>query len=375
MSSAEPKKKARSTNLELLRILSMLLIVFHHYTVNSPVMQLALVNTAGATVRPWFYILAAAWGKTAINCFVLITGYFMCTSRLTPKKFLLLLSEFVFYKLIFYFVFVGMGYEAFGISKLLKAIFPIYYLNDSFIPAFFLLYLSIPFLNALLKALSQRSHFCLMALGFFVYTVLGTSRHVTVVFNYFSWFVVIYIIAAYLRLYPDSFVLFSKHITLKMILFIAMGVLSIWLGKLRSNDFKEVYYYVSDSNKILALMISVFVFLFFKNLKFPYVKFINTVARSMFGVLLIHANSDAMRQWLWYDTLKNAEYYTMYNSKITYIHSIGCTLAVFAICIIIDQIRINLLERPLFSLWDKKEAAVSDWMKRAANRMSEFIGI
>lgn len=353
----------------------MLLIVFHHYTVNSPVMQLALVNTAGATVRPWFYILAAAWGKTAINCFVLITGYFMCTSRLTPKKFLLLLSEFVFYKLIFYFVFVGMGYEAFGISKLLKAIFPIYYLNDSFIPAFFLLYLSIPFLNALLKALSQRSHFCLMALGFFVYTVLGTSRHVTVVFNYFSWFVVIYIIAAYLRLYPDSFVLFSKHITLKMILFIAMGVLSIWLGKLRSNDFKEVYYYVSDSNKILALMISVFVFLFFKNLKFPYVKFINTVARSMFGVLLIHANSDAMRQWLWYDTLKNAEYYTMYNSKITYIHSIGCTLAVFAICIIIDQIRINLLERPLFSLWDKKEAAVSDWMKRAANRMSEFIGI
>ena len=34
-----------------------------------------------------------------------------------------------------------------------------------------------------------------------------------------------------------------------------------------------------------------------------HVKLINTISASTFGVLLIHANSDFMRQWLWNDTI------------------------------------------------------------------------
>lgn len=33
------------------------------------------------------------------------------------------------------------------------------------------------------------------------------------------------------------------------------------------------------------------------------------IAQSCFGVLLIHANSDTMRQWLWKDTLNVAGQY------------------------------------------------------------------
>lgn len=45
-------------------------------------------------------------------------------------------------------------------------------------------------------------------------------------------------------------------------------------------------------------LLAVFAFLMFKNIQIPYNKGINTVAASTFGVLLIHANSDAMRKWL-----------------------------------------------------------------------------
>ena len=67
------------------------------------------------------------------------------------------------------------------------------------------------------------------------------------------------------------------------------------------------YSYVSDSNTFLAVATGVSLFMTFKDLKMKYHKWINTIAASTFGVLLIHANSDTMRLWLWRDTLQNVE--------------------------------------------------------------------
>ena len=76
----------RSSNIELFRILSMLMIVAHHYVVNSGLMNCI---DAQSTLRfqDYFLLLFGWGGKTGINCFVLITGYFMCTSAITKKKF------------------------------------------------------------------------------------------------------------------------------------------------------------------------------------------------------------------------------------------------------------------------------------------------
>lgn len=74
----------RESNIELFRIISMLLIVAHHYVMNSGISELMLDNQL--VFKSIFFYLSGAWGKTAINCFVMITGYFMCTSRITLKK-------------------------------------------------------------------------------------------------------------------------------------------------------------------------------------------------------------------------------------------------------------------------------------------------
>ena len=63
------------------------------------------------------------------------------------------------------------------------------------------------------------------------------------------------------------------------------------------------YRFVSDSNAIMAIITAVCGFMCFKNLKKPQSFIINKTASSIFGVLLIHANSNTMRQWLWKDTL------------------------------------------------------------------------
>ena len=56
------------------------------------------------------------------------------------------------------------------------------------------------------------------------------------------------------------------------------------------------YYMVSGSNMPLALLVSVSIFMWFKTLRIPQSRFINAIGGSTFGVLLIHTNSDTMRQ-------------------------------------------------------------------------------
>lgn len=101
-------------------------------------------------------------------------------------------------------------------------------------------------------------------------------------------------------------------------------------------------------------------FSFFKEVKIPQSKFINTIAASTFGVLLIHANSDTMRHWLWKTVCNNA---SMYSSDLIYIHAILIPITVFAVCIIIDHIRIKTIEEPAINFCLKyaemfKEAAI-----------------
>lgn len=70
--------KIRNSNLELYRIIVMLLIVAHHYVVNSGL--ITVMEETPLSARSIFFYLFGAWGKIGINCFVLITGYFMCKS-------------------------------------------------------------------------------------------------------------------------------------------------------------------------------------------------------------------------------------------------------------------------------------------------------
>ena len=104
----------RETNIEIFRIVVMLLIVAHHYVVNSE-----LYNVIQDTPLCWqsiFLLLFGAWGKTGINCFVLISGYFMCRSQLTIRKYVKLLFEIIFYRFAIYFCFVAFGYEVLSIT-------------------------------------------------------------------------------------------------------------------------------------------------------------------------------------------------------------------------------------------------------------------
>ncbi|MDO4218974.1 MAG: acyltransferase family protein [Synergistaceae bacterium] len=342
-------KKERSSNLELFRIIVMLLIIAHHYVVNS-----GLTDPGGPvfacpfSCKSIFLLLFGMWGKTGINCFVLITGYFMCTSNITLKKFLKLLLEVYFYRIIFYLIFSISQYQHFSLTALAKVLFPVSNVSNGFTSCYLLFFLFIPFLNILIQNITEKQHALLIALCAFVYVILGTIPQMLVTMNYVSWFIVLYFMASYIRLYPKKYFDDTKITGWMTMLLVFVSMLSVvamlWLGKLP-------YSLVADSNKLLAVLTGVFSFCFFKNIQIRNSKFINTVAASTFGVLLIHANSDTMRQWLWKDTLNNVG---MYNSSLLYIHAFASVVGIFVVCTIIDVIRRKLFETPFFRWFDKK---------------------
>ena len=57
-------------------------------------------------------------------------------------------------------------------------------------------------------------------------------------------------------------------------------------------------HFVSNANKLLALTFSISIFSLFKNINIGNSKIINAVSTTTFGVLLIHTDSNAIRQLL-----------------------------------------------------------------------------
>lgn len=329
----------------------MILIVAHHYVVNSGVYEILEQNPFSG-LNSVFLLLFGAWGKTGINCFVLITGYFMCKSKITLKKFLKLLFEVELYKIIIYIIFLFTGKHDFSVTGLAKAILPVTSVGTAFTSAYLLFYLFIPFLNILINNMDRKQHLYLILLSVFVYVILGTIPKIDVIMNYVSWFIVLYFISSFLRIYPfkfsDSKLLWGMFLIVSVIVSVISVILCAWLGT--KIGLQSPYYLLSDSNKVLAVITAVCAFMFFKNLHF-YCKFINVVASACFGVLCIHANSDSMRSWLWGDLLNVVSNYT---SPFLILHAIGAVLGVYVICTVIDIIRIYLIEKPLFRFLGKK---------------------
>ena len=346
--------KQRSSNIELYRILVMLLIVAHHYVVNSGLLDVMNQNILSANTS--FFSLFGAWGKTGINCFVLISGYFMCKSQITLRKFLKLFLWVLTYSVIFLLVFFLCGYNPYGLLSMVYEAIPLKSLTTGFTSCFIVFYLCIPFLNILLKNITKRQHQWLIVLLLFVYTVHGSvPKFMSVSMNYVSWFSVLYFIAAYLRLYPfkENNTKFWGWVTLLSFGLSSVGILLLnYVQVISGMEAKVQYSYmlVQDSNAFLALTNGITSFMWFKSINMRNSKLVNTIAASSFGVLLIHANSNTMRQWLWQDTVDCVGHF---DTPYYWLYAIGCVLAIYAVCTLIDYIRIRTIETPILNVTEK----------------------
>lgn len=344
-------KTTRCTSLELYRIIVMLFIIAHHYVVNSGLKE--IVEASPTTYNSIFFSLFGAWGKTGINCFVLITGYFMCQSEISLRKFLKLFLWIMTYRIVITAIFYMCDYCPYGPTKMWLSIIPFAIVRLNFEDCFLLFYLCIPFLNILIKGLTQKQHILLIGLLLFIYVLHGSIPKLSVIMNYVSWFSVLYVISSYLRLYPiykRDDVRFWRAMTMLSLTFSICSVLLMsYVSSKTMNhmNIEMIYFLIHDSNSILALTNGICSFMWFKNMKIKEYKLVNTISSCTFGVFLIHTCGNTMRRWLWNDVVDCVGHY---NTNYYYIYAIGCVVLIFVACAIIDYIRRITIEKPILDL-------------------------
>lgn len=362
----------RQSNIELLRIVSMLLIVAHHYVVNSGVMSYFEIGNLSPNYI--FLSLLGMWGKTGINIFILISGYFMCTSNLTVRRYCKVFFEWFFYNIVIYLVMLLAGYETFGAKRLFHLFFEVLICANgtgSFSSSFLIFYLFVPFMNLFIRSASRKEYRQFVLLLFFIFSILSTFFFNEVIFGEVFWFMAVYFMAAYIRLYPPVWTeslrasgrlcFCSVALAFASVLFMMFAASVLHTG--------SAYMFVSDANRLGAVLVSVTVFSLFKNLKIPYSKRINAVASTTFGVFLIHANSDAWRQFMWRDLLHVDTSFVLPLSMLM-VRSTVIIVGVFIVCSMLDMVRIRLIEQAVFSHFEK----IEHWMQRSWNILRDAGG-
>lgn len=87
-------ERMRESNIELLRIVSMVLIIMHHFSVHG-----TFPFTPELTFNKVFLQVFGLGGKAGVVAFVMITGYFMVSSSFKLHKFGKLVGQIWFYSL------------------------------------------------------------------------------------------------------------------------------------------------------------------------------------------------------------------------------------------------------------------------------------
>lgn len=284
----------RSSNIELLRIIMMIAIIAHHFVVNSGVTQ--LYDFSRITHNMLFLQIFGFAGKAMINGFLLISGYFMIKQKTSFKKIIRLYLQIKFYVFVIYLIMIILGYETFSLVSLFKTVFSmIKGVNVGFTATFFLLYILMPFINRFINNITEKQYTVLLFILFFFYTIIPTFFIINDTFDEIGWYITMYLAGGYIRLYLNEIKLsFNKSVFLIAVNLVLIIGSILCLDVLKHNP----YHMFINANKFLAVTLAVTLFIVFKSIDMGHIEWINKLSSATFGVLLIHANSDAMRKFL-----------------------------------------------------------------------------
>lgn len=199
MKATEQPSK-RNDGIDLLRIVSMLMIVLLHTLGQSMEEQGLLMAARGMSPRYevlWFLEIAA-YG--AADIYGLISGYVGYGRKPQLRKLLYLYLQVVFYTLGTTLVFAAVRGDAIGVRTLLAALFPFAYKTYWYFSAYFCLFFFLPFLNLLVERLERGAAVRLLMTVVLVLSVLPTvfrMDYAALSGGYsFVWLAVLYVVGA-----------------------------------------------------------------------------------------------------------------------------------------------------------------------------------
>lgn len=339
------KVKVRESNIELLRNISMFMIlVIHANFVALPRIEYGelVSNTIPSVTR--FFI--ESLGIVAVNVFVFISGWFGI--NVTKKR----LFSFI-YLVLFFTVGGGilsfiLGMSSFSLEWLLDAFQ--FSAKDWFIKSYFVLMILAPILNSYCKTAEEKTQRYVM-LSFFLFEAIygwamGGRRFFVDGYGPLH-FIGLYITAQYIHNHlqdgiAPSFLkrLFMLPKWADLCVFLITAVINtvfVVKGSMTLGSTESLHALAYAYSNPLVIIGALYLLLFFSKLKMPFMKWINWLGASSFAVYLFHGEGTVRSQFF----TPQVQYLYENYSDISSIGMIFLFLCfVYIISVLVDQFRI-----------------------------------
>lgn len=331
----------RNGSLDILRTLCMFLIVLGHSICHGQVLDAVTTNSVN------YFLVTAIYTflMVHVNCFVLISGYFLCMHKFRLQKAISLWIQAFFWSALLYVILSVFGIIPFGIKDFIKALLPFTQQRYWFVTSYLLMYFLTPFLNAAIHSMTRKQHATFLVTYFVIYIALQNLvfwREFTSV-NSSSplFFAFLYMVAAYIRLYPPH----QKHRWL-LLYISACAFVAIWkyvitwittsvFGKAVGASAFSAY------NSITMVLASVFLFLFFEELTIRNQKVCEIASKLSsltFGIYLIHDQPE-VRTFIWQELICPDRFA---QSPVLVLLLLGLAILVFSCSAILEALRQKL---------------------------------
>lgn len=197
--------KQRESNLELLRIVSMLLIVTHHYAVHGFLLK-ENFNLFPITINKLILLFLSLGGEIGVNCFVLISSFYLINSEIKLNKIIDIFIKVTFYSMIIVLSLYLLRYDYLvksGTLIIIKEIIKAglsFFIGYWFICCYVLLYLSSPFLNKIIKNITK-IELKILIIGMLIIWCFLKTGGINLFYSNYVWFVLLYFLSTYIRKY------------------------------------------------------------------------------------------------------------------------------------------------------------------------------
>lgn len=347
--------KVRSSNLDLLRIVCILFIVFGHMISQSVEGQIGPENT-GAYV---FCLLMGNGARLCINCFVMISGWFLIRQSFVPERFLRTWWITFFYSVLFSFLAIGVWHAPVSLLYLGQAFLPIIGRPEWYMCEYLLLLLFSPFLNRIVNGwdrASVRRLLLLMTVGMPGIATFFPMNYTAPFFSELMWFLYLYMLMGYLRIYEVNpfrnaggaltavfggygliCILKLLGVVLAGTKYAAIGSVCVYLGS----------YYKEHYEALPGFIASLGLFFLFLGLRMPEVKWISMVGRSTGVIYIIHQVPLMWRSddWTIWNGIFHVKKYIGTGYLIWYMLLVAVEIILTGI--ILDCVQKRLIEDPL----------------------------
>lgn len=330
--------KKRNSGIELLRIFLMLCIIWGHLFAHSE-------------IQSKFHVFSERWiiayssqslTSCAVNCFIIISGYYMTESSFSWEKFLRLWKKVFSYSVFIYLLLVVLGCAEPSIDGCINAFFPVLRVKYWFFTSYLLLYLLSPYIKQGLCSLSDAEYqklaiiivifFYILPIFAIVFPPIDPSLGYGII-----GMVTLYILGGYIRRMEIniSYKKCSFFLLINNCIVFGSKIVLTWLaGKLDLEVGTSLLY---RYNTFFQLINAILLLILFKqiNLSRKMENFVYSVSGSVFSVYLIHEQSN-IRELLW----KNKSILNLLNTTnlVEFIVSCICiTFTVFVICVLLDK--------------------------------------